>query len=170
MSKLKYLPLLLCLAVTPAFADQASEQSVKELLTVMNAKNVTNQMEAMIKQSMAASLQGANLTPEQKKIVDELETKTINYVREKMSWDKLEPIYVKVYRESFTQDEVDGIVAFHKSAAGQALNTKMPNVMQKTMTEIQTRMASLQGDLKKFQEEAAIELDKHQPAKPKGKK
>ena len=177
MSKLKYLPLLICLAINPAFADQPSEQSVKELLTVLNAKksvdDITGQMEAMMKKSMETSLQGANLTPEQKKIVDDLETKTVKFVKEQMAWDKLEPMYLQIYRESFTQDEIDGIVGFYKTPAGQALINKMPQVTQKTMGEMQKRMMSLEGDLRKFQEEASAELQKHQPAQPaksKGKK
>lgn len=177
MSKLKYLPLLLCLAINPAFAEQPSDQSVKELLTVTNAKksvdDITGQMEAMMKKSMQASLQGANLTPEQKKVVDNLESKTVKFVKEQMTWDKLEPMYLQIYRESFSQEEIEGIVTFYKSPAGQAVVNKMPQVMQKTMGEMQKRMMSLEGDLRKFQEEAAAELQKLQPAQPaksKGKK
>ena len=60
--------------------------------------------------------------------------------KEELSWKVLEPMFLKIYRESLTQYEVDGMVDFYKSDAGKALALKMPLIMQKTMQSMQERM------------------------------
>jgi uncharacterized protein len=60
-------------------------------------------------------------------------------LREEMTWDKLRPVYVQIYQESFTQEEIDGLIAFYESPAGFAFVEKMPFVMQKSMSIMQSR-------------------------------
>lgn len=176
MFKSKYFTLLLLFFVVPvALADnQVSEQSVKELLDVTNARklvdDVTGQIDDLMKGSMQQSLKGQSISPKQQKVIDDLQQKTVTLFKEELNWTKLEPLYLKIYRESFTQEEVDGILAFYKTPAGQAVIKKMPMVIQKSNLEMQGRVESLMPKFQKIQQEALTELNalaKSQPATKK---
>ena len=78
-------------------------------------------------------------------------------MREEMTWDKLRPLYVQIYQESFTQEEIDGLIAFYESPAGVAFVEKMPFVMQKSMSIMQSRMAPMMEKMKAAIKEAIAE-------------
>jgi len=67
--------------------------------------------------------------------------------------------------ESFTQDELDGITAFYKTTAGQALIKKTPVVMQNVMAEVQGLMRPSLEKIQQIQKETQHELN-DLPAKP----
>ena len=64
-------------------------------------------------------------------------------MRDEMSWDKLRPMTVQIYKEVFTQEEVDGMIAYYKTPAGAATVDKMPIVMQKSLQMMQARMVPM---------------------------
>ncbi len=70
----------------------------------------------------------------------------------------LEPMYVRVYQKSFTQGEVDGMIAFYKTPAGQAVINKMPVVMQNTMNEVQQMMAPAVQRIQRMQQDVIAEM------------
>lgn len=61
-------------------------------------------------------------------------------MHDEMSWAKMKPQYVRLYVETFDQDEVDGLLAFYATPAGQAMINKMPIVMPKMMGVMQDSM------------------------------
>jgi hypothetical protein len=65
---------------------------------------------------------------------------------------------MRTYRDSFTQDEIDGVIKFYKSAAGQAYVKKLPLVMQNVMREMQGIMKPLQEKMLAIQKEATQEF------------
>jgi uncharacterized protein len=83
---------------------------------------------------------------------------------EELDWNTLEPIYADIYTQSFTQQEIDGMIAFYKSEPGQAVLAKMPIVMQKTMQAMQARMASMMPKIEKIRLDAMTQLKAATPA------
>jgi len=79
-------------------------------------------------------------------------------MKEVLDWNKLEPMYVRVYQKSFTQGEVDGLIAFYSTPAGQALINKMPMVMQNTLNELQQMMQPMTQAMKRMQQEVVAEI------------
>lgn len=165
MLKSKHLLLLLTFFIAPVFNANAavpSEQSIKQLLTVTDSRKLvdrmTGEMEGMMKGAMQQALKGQTISPKQQKIIDDMQSKTLAVLKQELNWDVLEPMYLKIYAESFTQEEIDGILAFYATPAGQALIQKMPSVMQKSTEEMQKRMASLMQKLQKIQQDAQTEL------------
>jgi len=49
-------------------------------------------------------------------------------VKEELNWATFEPMMVEVYRNTFSQHEVDGMLTFYRSEAGQAVIAKLPTV------------------------------------------
>lgn len=163
----KYLVLLLIFLATPVFAADSSptEESIKHLLAVTDSRKLADdmmvQMDGAMKNAMKQLPQGKAITPEQQKTLDSMQSKMDALLKQELNWDSLEPLYVQIYRESFTQEEINGMLAFYETPVGQALIKKMPAVMQKSMTEMQKRMATLIPKFQKIQQDTLSELKAH---------
>lgn len=153
---------------------KASEASVKELLDVTHARqmmdNVLAQMDGMMKAQTQQAMQGQTVSPVDQANIDKSQAKSMERIKGEMNWDKLEPVYLQVYEQSFTQSEVDGMVAFYKTPAGQAAVTKTPLVMQNMMSIMQQRMAGVMQEAMAAQSETTPAAPVEKPAeKKKGK-
>jgi len=144
--------LAICLALMVAqpvtAADQmASEASVKRLFASMDQHRILDtmleQIEATMRASVSRALLGQPLTAEQQKIVADMQSKLAELLKTEMSWKELEPMFVDVYRKTFTEQEVDGMVAFYQSSVGKAVITKMPTAMKSSMQAMQERVGVL---------------------------
>jgi uncharacterized protein len=100
-------------------------------------------MEQTMRGSMQQATMGTVVTPEQQHAMDAMPAKFMAVVREQFSWETMRPQYVQLYRETFSQEEVDGFVAFYESDTGQAFVNKMPIVMQKSIAISQAKMKTL---------------------------
>ncbi|MEY2439859.1 MAG: uncharacterized protein QOI34_1244 [Verrucomicrobiota bacterium] len=144
-------------------ADVApSEASIKQLLEIAQAHKlidtVMTQMDAVTKNALQQVTQGQTVSPQVQKDIERRQGELMKIVKEEMAWDKLEPLYVRVYRQTFNQGEIDGMIAFYKTPTGQALLNKMPLVMQNTMTEMQQRMGPMMQRIQQMQKEVATEI------------
>jgi len=125
-----------------------SEASIKQLLELGHAHKLVDtmiaQMDGYMRQIMQQATQGQNITPGIQKDIDKRQSEMMSMIKELLDWNKLEPMYIRVYQKSFTQGEIDGLTAFYKTPTGQALLTKMPVVMQNTLNEMQQMMQRMQ--------------------------
>ena len=145
--------LLTALLVTgAAHAAPPSEASIDELLAVTRVQRMLDSMfvnvEQMMRQSMAQAAGSQPMSPEQRRVLDATPAKFTAVMREEMSWSNMRSLYVEVYRDTFTQEEVDGLLAFYRSPTGAAFIEKMPAVMQKSMSVMQTRLGPLMEKMK----------------------
>lgn len=172
MIKLRAIILLACLAAAPAFAADApaSEASIRELLTVTQSEKLVDstmgQIDSMMQNSMKQALAGQTLTADQQKIIDDMRAKMIALFKEDMKWETLEPMFVDIYKRSFTQKEIDGMLDFYRSEPGQAVIAKMPLVMRNSMQAMQGRMVAMLPKLQQLQRDAIAELRASQAKKP----
>ncbi len=146
MKTTQFLFCALALAVGTAKA-QPSDQSIERLMTLTAMESLTEtmmgQLEQAMRQGMSGAVRGKSLTQEQQRAIELAPVKIAQAMRSELNWQNLKPIYVTVYRESFTQEEVDGMIEFYKTPVGQATIKKMPVVMQKSMQMTQARMQTL---------------------------
>jgi hypothetical protein len=116
------------------------------------------QMDGMMRNSMNQALQGQASNPEAKEFAEHFQKKMMDNIKTELSWEKLKDLYVQVYAETFTQEEIDGLLAFYQSPAGKAFVSKMPLAMQKTMTLMQGRIQPMMQNLQKSIEDAKEEI------------
>ena len=64
----------------------------------------------------------------------------VEAMREQMSWEKLEPLYIKLYQDTFSQKELEGLLAFYKTDAGKAMLAKLPTLTQNLMKHMMEQM------------------------------
>jgi len=145
-----------------------SEDSIKELLDVTQAHKMVDtmnsQMQSMLKNSMQAATQGQKVTPKVQKEIDDIQQEMASETKEVLNWSKLESMYIRVYEKSFTAQEIDGLIAFYKTPTGQALLTKMPIVLQNTMTEVQQMILPMVQRMQQKQQQIATELQSQKNA------
>jgi uncharacterized protein len=165
---MKFLPAILlatALAFSTTTTTQAappSDASINQLLELSKAgalmDSVWAQMDGFMKNSMQQVTKGKPLSAEEQAIMDKQQTKMIAIMKDELSWAKIKDGFVQVYRETFTQEEVDGIIAFYKSSAGQAFVDKQPALMKNTMTLMQQRMGPIMQKIQQMTAETAKEL------------
>jgi hypothetical protein len=172
-----------CLAATPsAFAQSTdttpqsesrpSEESVRRLLEVMQAQKVlqvlSGQMDSMFDGMVKKQLEGQDVTPEQRQAIEARRKVAAEMVKELLNWDSMETLYLKVYEDTFTQSEIDGMNAFYSSPAGRAVIAKMPLAAKNTVSEMQLRMQQMIPKLQQMAKETAEAVKAQGPAKKSG--
>ena len=142
--------LVLTAALALAFnaaAAPPSDASIEELMRLSQTESMMStayaSMEPMMRGMMADMSLGEKLTPEQQRAFDLFPAKFAQVMREEMGWSTTKPRMIELYREVFTQEEVDGQIAFYRSPAGQAVIAKMPLLMQKSMEMSERQMRAL---------------------------
>lgn len=157
--------LLIAAALTFSISTQAappSDESINQLLEVSKAgklmDSVWAQMDGFMKSSMQQVTKGKPVNADEQAIMDKQQSKMIAIMKDELSWDKMKEGFVQVYRETFSQDEIDGIIAFYKSPAGQAFIDKQPALMKNTMTLMQQRMGPMMKKIQEMTEETAKEM------------
>jgi len=141
-------------------ADQPpSDASIKALLDSMHASslmdNVWGQMQGMMDASVRQASEGQPMNEAQKAIAKDMTRQMTDIFRSSMSWAKLEPVMVDVYKRSLSQSEVDGMVRFYRSPAGKAVIQKMPLIMQNTMQAMQGMTQDMMPKIQKVAQESA---------------
>jgi hypothetical protein len=157
---MKFVALLLFASflALPAAAEPPTPASIERLFRQVELEKMVQQMAAQSDQMMRAGMEEAvnqnNPTPEMRERVAALQDKMSGVIRDELSFPKLKPLIAKVYADTFTQEEVDSLIAFYESPGGRALINKMPLVMNRTMMIMQQRMGPMTERMKKALKEA----------------
>ena len=142
-----------------SYADEVSRKVIAEdLLTAMKSdqmiKPVFNQVRSMMEQQFAQMGAPEAMRPILKKYIE----KVLNVMEETLNWQKLKADIVSIYVQTFTEDELSGMLAFYKSPVGQSVIDKMPIAMQNSMLIMQKHMPQIQVKLRQISEEMAQEI------------
>ncbi len=163
--------LFVCLALlASALATHAappSDQSIEQMLNVMHVQTMLEQMltqmdsgmQQGMEQGLQQSLKGKEPSAAQKAKIAGFQKKLSGIMKDELSYAKMKDVYLKVYRETFTQEEINSIITFYSSPAGKALVEKVPVAMQKAGALMQERIApmaqKIQTMTEDFQKEVA---------------
>ena len=107
------------------------------------------QMEAMQAQQFAEIAQKQSLTAEQKAGLQRIQQRTSQTLRQALAWSQMRPMYVDLYKQSFSKEDVLAMAEFYESPAGQSLLDKTPTLMQNLMVAIPQKMTPLLAELEK---------------------
>lgn len=150
--------------VLPVHAAPPTDASIATLLQVTQSDKMMDtmyaNMEQMIRQGMQAAARGKTLTAEQTRVMELAPARLAAVMRSEITWAKMEPMVVQIYRENFEQSEVDDMIAFYRSPSGQSFVAKMPVVMQRSMEasqqQLQAFMPKLQAAMVEVMKEARL--------------
>jgi len=123
-----------------ALAAPPKEAAIDELIQVARLREQTETMMQSMEKDLAtnmngmmAGIAGREISPAKRQRLQGMQRQMMQILREEMAWEKIQPIYRQIYKESFTQEEIDGMLAFYRSPVGQAMLQKMPQVMERSM-------------------------------------
>jgi hypothetical protein len=66
----------------------------------------------------------------------------------------MRPSYIKLYSETFSEEEIGGMLAFYESPAGRAMLAKMPTLLTKLIEVAQAQMNDLQPEIQRIMRES----------------
>jgi len=168
--------LLLAVLIFPLSTPAAppSDQSINQLLRLTKVDkqmdSVFTQMDGMMKASIQQAMKGKPLSADEQAILDRQQAKMTAIMKEELSWEKMKDLYVQAYRETFSQEEIDGLIAFYQTPVGRSFVSKQPELMKRTMTIMQKRLAPMVQRIQKISEETVAELQKARAENPPGPK
>ena len=134
-----------------ALAAEPTDADIEKLLQASRAESMLNaiipQMETMQRQQFDQLMAGKEMSPEQRAEADRIMAKTNEIMRKALSWQEMRPLYVDVYKKTFTREDVRAITKFYESPAGRSLLDKTPALMQNLMGAIQQKMVPMMEEL-----------------------
>ena len=153
------LALATAFAATPASAaepqqtatQQASSADIARLLEVMDMRSMIDSMLKQMSEVQEATITqafGSDLSDKDRAEMSDFMRRTNAKVHARLSWDRLEPLFSRVYTQLFSRREVDAMIAFYGSAEGQSILKKSPQAMALAMQEMQPLMQEMMADLK----------------------
>ena len=130
-----------------ATAAPPSDADIERLLTASRAQGMLDailpQMEAMQRQQFEQITAGKDLSAEQKAEIERLHARTSDILRRSLSWEEMRPLYIDVYKKTFTREDVKAMAKFYESPAGKSLLDKTPPLMQNLMGAVQQKVLPL---------------------------
>jgi hypothetical protein len=161
--------LVLSLSLT-AHADEASRRAkAQEMLTLLHLDRLMDQMMSNMMEQVSTTtkqLVGTNIKPEDQVKIDEFQKQVFQLVQSQLGWKTLEPEYVNIYANNFTDEQLDAILVFYKSPTGIALVEKLPILTAQGMQLAQSKIILLQPQMKQMIEDFAKKNSTRVPSAP----
>jgi uncharacterized protein len=130
-----------------ARAAPASPESVDRLLQAMQVQAQLEALYAQVLPAMLVSMRqtlATQMKPEEAaRMSDAIQPRVNALVLEQLSWARLKPGFAQIYAETFSQQEIDGLIAFYQGPIGSALIRNTPQLMQRSMQMVQQRMGPM---------------------------
>ena len=152
LARVLTLALVVC-GVLASGQELTKEKKIERILDLTNANAIIDQMFNQIK-SMSASMLPKDAPPEQSAKAQEMQNKILDLVKARISWDKLRPAYVQAYSETFSEEEISGILAFYETPTGSAMLAKTPTLISKSMSIVRAQMGDLTPEIERITRES----------------
>jgi len=136
-----------------ASAAPPSQAQIDQLLELTRAResiaSMLPQIQASQQQMIQQMLAGKELSAEQQRALDATVNTSMDTIARLLSWDELQPLYHDLYTQTFDADEVQAMIDFYTSPAGQSMVQKMPLLMQNAMQAVQGRLLPFLQELQR---------------------
>jgi len=133
-------------------AEPAKRETIEQVLKATDAPAMLDYAYAQMEQMVQANQTNPNdaLSQQQQREMQQL-------FRSEMSWSQLEEPIIAVYAQVFSEDEMQSILDFYQSPAGQKLVKRQPELVQQSMQMMQTLMQGMMPKIQAMAEKHAKE-------------
>jgi uncharacterized protein len=149
-------------------ALKAEQQQQQVMQTMQSA--MQNQIDQAVDSQLKTLGNGSQADVEKRRSaqndVQDFQRRLFALMTAHMSWQTMKPVYVAMYDETFTADELRPLVAFFKSPAGQAYVDKMPSLVGNTMKRMQQVVGEMMPDIQKLNTEFIQQMKQKYSDKP----
>ena len=147
-------------AATPESVDRLMQaMKVQQQLDLIHSQTLPAMQNAM-RQSFGQQANSADA----ERMFNAVMPKVTALIREELGWAKLKGDFTAIYTETFTQQEIDGLIAFYRGPIGSAFIDKQPRLTARSMQMMQQRMIPV------MQRAMQIAKDEVEKQRPKGAK
>jgi hypothetical protein len=122
--------------VTVKPIDEKHKQLAEQLLIVTKANENLTKMMALIKSKQMAAFT-KQLSGAQLQNAEEIAKAVGAILDQELCWDKLKEPLVTTYAESFSKEELEGLIKFYESPIGRKIVEKQPEIQTKSMAMMQ---------------------------------
>jgi hypothetical protein len=150
---------------------RAQMQSMRQIVPSM----VQQQIKSAMQQTESNLPAGTRLTPEQREGMEKVMSKYVGKAMDLYPADEMQTDMTAIYQRHLSREDVDGLIAFYSSAAGQHLldaqpviaQEYMPLVMSKVTERSQAMMKEMMKEMSEFvpAKQAAVKPAAKAPAK-----
>ncbi len=141
----------------PKTGDPGKIAAIEELLSLMKidrtVQSFVSQFQSAFSQQLQSSIppgQTPELRSKMSQDVQDFQKQIFAFVTERLRFENLKSSYVKIYDETFSSEEIAGLVGFLKSPIGQAFVEKNPIVMEKSVGVAQQVMRDANPEMQKI--------------------
>jgi hypothetical protein len=151
--KLRLLLLAILLCIPPATrADEARRlELAAKLLTAMDAEHNMQATMNVMRSTMAGQLQSPGRSTNAQVEVAALIGEVMDLLSQELTWESLKDEFAAVYAGNFSEEEMEGLIAFYESPTGKALASKQGAITLQTTLITQKRVVAA---MPKIQERA----------------
>jgi Uncharacterized protein conserved in bacteria len=111
-----------------------------ELLQTIQVDKILTQTFDSMKEMQKQTIMKMAKDPESQAIAVEIQEKVIDLMKKEMSWEILKPEFERLYAETYSAEELDGLLKFYQSPLGKKFIEKQPEMQRKTMMMVQQMM------------------------------
>ncbi len=136
--------LLAAMCTIPAWASPAKDATIEKLLVLTEAQKSADaavaDADAFIQSTVQPMSEQTNIPAEQRQAMKTCLDDYRKMIRENLSWEALKPEYIRIYRETFTEEELLDLNTFYESPTGRMLVQKTPLLENKMGALMEQRM------------------------------
>ena len=150
-------------------APDALHLKAQKMVLLLHTDRTVDGVTANIKKQVLAAAEkevGPNPTAEKKARLEIFEKKVAQLIDEQVGWKAMQSTFFDMYAKTFTEQELDGIIAFYQSPSGIALLDKMQGLDAQANQYAQSRLIAAQPQLKQLFEDFRKSSDAPSPAAP----
>ncbi|RDH45842.1 DUF2059 domain-containing protein [Zooshikella ganghwensis] len=110
-----------------SLADEATkDKKLNELVNLMDMDSMVESMHSQMKVMTQNMFTQMGVQSSEQAIFDEYYNQIMLIIKEDMSWSKMEPLVVDIYRRNFTEKEIDDMLAFYKGCGSFLTTSNYP--------------------------------------------
>ncbi|MCH2340230.1 DUF2059 domain-containing protein [Pseudomonas sp. NPDC047963] len=143
-----------------ASADSASHASQAErFLELVNADRLSVPVYGQVQQMFAQRFEQTRAPESKRALLEQYQSKADAALDKAIGWEKVKPDLIKLYTDTFTEQELTQLNDFYESALGKKMLTKLPELNARSAQVTQAKLESAVPQVNKLLAEMTAELD-----------
>tara|TARA_R100001143_G_scaffold2112_2_gene4950 strand:+ start:4147 stop:4734 length:588 start_codon:yes stop_codon:yes gene_type:complete len=143
-----------------ASADSANHATQAErFLELVNADRLSVPVYGQVQQMFAQRFEQTRAPESKRALLEQYQSKADAALDKAIGWEKVKPDLIKLYTDTFTEQELTQLNDFYESALGKKMLTKLPELNARSAQVTQAKLESAVPQVNKLLAEMTAELD-----------
>ncbi len=150
---------LVVLVAGRVFAQETKETraAAEKLLELFDMEKTFDQAMGQAMQMSVNMIDSQDLPADEKEEARKAVEASMKVTLDKFSWDRMKGMFVDIYADVLSLEELEGLIAFYESPIGRKFIEKQPELTSATMQKMQVLMQELMPEIQKEVEKVVEE-------------